>query len=69
MELFEAESCLQQDSGSEAVLLLEQGDEEMFNIDLLVTVLDGKGLGGASGLLEFFGKAVEVQARTSYGTL
>ena len=32
----------------------------MLGVDLLVTVLNGNGLGGADCFLEFFGESVEV---------
>jgi hypothetical protein len=32
----------------------------VFGVDLLVTMLNGNGLGSADGFLEFFGESVEV---------
>jgi hypothetical protein len=49
-----------QDGASEAAFLVEEGEHEVFCVDLLVTMLDSNGLGSADGFLEFFGKSVEV---------
>ena len=33
---------------------------QVLDIDLLVSMLNGNGLGGANGFLQFFGESVEV---------
>jgi len=52
--------CFQQDSWSQAPLLLEQGGEEMLDVDLLVGQANGLGLSRANGFLQLFGEAVDI---------
>ena len=51
---------LVEDGRSEAVVLQEKGGEQVLDVDLLVAVAQGGGLGGLEGLLGFFGEAGEV---------
>jgi hypothetical protein len=55
MEALDVGPGLDKDGGSETVGLFEQGSEEVLDVNLLVGVADGGGLGGADGLLGFFG--------------
>ena len=56
---------LVEDGGGKPAFLLEQGQHQVFGVDLLVSVLNGDGLGGADGLLQFFGESVEVHSGAS----
>ena len=51
---------LVQDGRRQAAFLVQQGEQQVFGIDLLVAMLDGEGLGRADGVLQFFGESVEV---------
>ena len=51
---------LVQDGRGEAAFLFEEGEQQVFDIDLLISMLDGDGLGRADSLLELFGESVEV---------
>ncbi len=51
---------LVEDRAGESAFLLEQGEDQVFGIDLLVAMLDGDGLGGADGFLELFGVLIEI---------
>ena len=41
-------------------LPVQQGQHQVLDIDLLVSMLDGDGLGGSDGFLDFFSESVEV---------
>ncbi len=41
-------------------MLVKECKQQMLGIQLLVAVLDGDGLSGPDGFLEFFGESVEV---------
>jgi hypothetical protein len=60
VEGLKVDICFQEDRLGEAALLLNQGKQEMLDVELLMAALTGHGLGGAKAFLEFFGKAVEV---------
>ena len=52
-----------QEAGNEAVLLCGEGVEEVFDLDGLMALLGGLGLGRGDGLLGVFGQLVQVHER------
>ena len=52
-----------QEAGDEAVLLGGEGVEEVFDLDGLVALLGGLGLGRGDGFLGVFGELVQVHGR------
>ena len=49
-----------EDRGSESAFLVQQGEQQVFDIDLLITVANGERLGISDGVLKLFGEAAEV---------
>jgi hypothetical protein len=57
---FEADPRFVQDGLAQALLLLNQGYQEMLNVELLLASAGSKGLGGSKTILQFFGEAIDV---------
>src|SRR5581483_3472090 len=54
-----------EDRRSEAALLLQQGEDEVLDVNLLIPVPDGDGLGTADGVLHLLGESVNVHTDLS----
>ena len=55
-----------EDGRGQPAFLIQQSQQQMFYINLLISVLNGDGLGRTDGLLHFFGKSIEVHRLVSW---
>jgi hypothetical protein len=59
-EGIEGDAGFFEEVGGEPGLLVEEGEEEVFDLELGVGALDRQGLRGTEGVLGFFGEFIEV---------
>jgi hypothetical protein len=60
VEGFEADVGAKKDRRGQAAFLFEHGEEEVFDVNLLIPMLNGAGLSEPDGVLRFFGKPIHV---------
>src|SRR5262249_35888483 len=60
LEAVEVDVGFAQDRGSQARLLVEQGDEQMLDVHLLLSVAQGAALSVGQGFLGLLGEAINV---------